>query len=213
MAFVAMKLKGTCSLGKSRDKPAAAESPHSCPTLCGPTDGSPPGPRPWDSPGKNTAVGCHCLLQCMTVKSESEVAQSCPTLHEHMDCSLPGSSAWDFPRQCLKSRDITLLTKVHRVKAMVLPVVMYGCENWTIKKAEHQIIDAFETAVLEKTLRSPWTIRRSDQSILKEINPEYSLERLMLKLKHQYFGHLIRKAYSLEKTLMLGKTEGRRRRG
>ena len=149
----------------------------------------------------------------MTVKSESEVAQSCPTLHEPMDCSPPGSSAWDFPRQCLKSRDITLQTKVRRVKAMVLPVVMYGCENWTIKKAEHQRIDAFGTAVLEKTLRSPWTIRRSDQSILKEINPEYSLERLMLKLKRQYFGHLIRKAYSLEKTLMLGKTEGRRRRG
>ena len=93
----------------------------------------------------------------MKVKSESEVAQSCLTLHEPMDCSLPGSSAWDFPRQCLKSRDITLLTKVHRVKAMVLPVVMYGFENWTIKKAEHQRI-AFGTAVLEKTLWSPWTI-------------------------------------------------------
>ena len=91
----------------------------------------------------------------------------------------------------LKSRDITLPTNVHLVKATVFPVVMYGCENWTIKKAEHQIIDAFGTAVLEKTLRSPWTIRRSDQSILKEINPEYSLEGLMLKLKLQYFGHLL----------------------
>ena len=111
----------------------------------------------------------------------------------------------------LKSRDITLRTKVHLVKAMVFPVVMYGCENWTIKKAEHQRIDAFELWCWRRLLRVPWTARRSNQSILKEINPEYSLEGLMLKLKLQYFGHLMRRTDSLEETLTLGKTEGRRR--
>ena len=104
-------------------------------------------------------------------------------------------------------------TKVHRVKATVFPVVMYGCESWTIKKAECQRIDAFEQWCSRRLLRVPWTARRSNQSILKEINPEYSLEGLMLKLKLQYFGHLMRRADSLEKTLMLGKIEGRRRRG
>ena len=113
----------------------------------------------------------------------------------------------------LKSRDITLPTKVCLVKAMVFPVVMYGCESWTIKKAEHQRIDAFEMWCCRRLLRVPWTARRSNQSILKEINPEYSLEVLMLKLKLQYFGHLMWKTDSLEKTLMLGKIEGRRRRG
>ena len=113
----------------------------------------------------------------------------------------------------LKSRDITLPTKVRLVKAMVFPVVMYGCENWTIMKAECQRIDAFELWCWRRLLRVPWTARRSNQSILKEISPEYSLEGLMLKLKLQYFGHLIRRAYSFEKTLMLGKIEGRRRRG
>ena len=112
-----------------------------------------------------------------------------------------------------KSRDIILPTKVHIVKAMVFPVVMYGCESWTIKKAEHQTIDAFELWCWRRLLKVPWTARRSDQSILKEINPEYSLEGLMLKLKLQYFGHLMRRADSLEKTLMLGKIESRRRRG
>ena len=112
-----------------------------------------------------------------------------------------------------KSRDITLPTKVRLVKAMVFPVVIYGCESWTIKKAEHRRIDAFELWCWKRPLRVPWTARRSNQSILKEINPEYSLERLMLKLKFQYFGHLMRRADSLEKTLMLGKIEGRRRRG
>ena len=112
----------------------------------------------------------------------------------------------------LKSRDITLPTKVHLVKVMVFPVVMYGCESWTLKKAEHQRIDAFEL-VLENTLRVPWTARRSNQSILKEISPEYSLEGLMLKLKLQYFGHLMQRADSLEKTLMLGRIDGKRRRG
>ena len=104
-------------------------------------------------------------------------------------------------------------TKVHLVKAMVFPVVMYGCESWTIKKAEHQRIDAFELRCLRRLLRVPWTARKSNQSILKEISPEYSLEVLMLKLKLQYFGHLMRRADSLEKTLMLGKIEGGRRRG
>ena len=111
-----------------------------------------------------------------------------------------------------KSRDITLPTKVRLVKAMVFPVVMYGCESWTIKKAEHQRIDAFELWCWRRLLRVPWSARRSNQSILKEISPEYSLEGLMLKLKLQYFGHLMRRADSLEKTLMLGKIEGRRRR-
>ena len=113
----------------------------------------------------------------------------------------------------LKSRDITLLTKVCLVKPTVFPVVMYGCESWTIKKTEHQRIDAFELWCWRRLLRVPWTARGSNQSILKEISPEYSLEGLMLKLKQQYFGHLMRRADSLEKTLMLGKIEGRRKRG
>ena len=111
----------------------------------------------------------------------------------------------------LKSRDITLPTKVHLVKAMVFPVVMYRCESWTIKKAERRRIDAFELWCWRRLLRVPWTAGRSNQSILKEISPECSLEGLMLKLKLQYFGHLIRRTESLEKTLMLGKIEGGRR--
>ena len=113
----------------------------------------------------------------------------------------------------LKSRDITLPTKVLLVKAMVFPVVMYGCESWAIKKAEHQRIDAFELWCWRRLLRVPWTARRSNQSILKEISPEYSLEGLMLKLRRQYFGHLIQRMDSFEKTLMLEKIEGRRKRG
>ena len=113
----------------------------------------------------------------------------------------------------LKSRDITFSTKDCQVKAVVFPVVTYGCETWTIKKAEHQRIDAFELWCWRRLLRVPWTARRSSQSILKEISPGWSLEGLMLKLKLQYFGHLMRRADSLEKTLMLGKIEGRRRRG
>ena len=111
----------------------------------------------------------------------------------------------------LKSRNITLPAKVCLIKAIVFPVVMYECENWTIKKAERQKIDAFELCFWRRLLRVPWTAKRSNQSILKEISPEYSLEGLMLKL--QYFGHLMRSSDSLEKTLMLGKIEGRRRRG
>ena len=112
-----------------------------------------------------------------------------------------------------KSRDITLPTKVHLVKAMVFPLVVYGCEIWTIKKAECQRIDAFELWCWRRLLRVPWTARRSKQSILKEINPEYSLKGLVLKLKLQHFGHLMQRADSFEKTVMLGKIEGRRKRG
>ena len=112
----------------------------------------------------------------------------------------------------LKSRDITLPTKVRLVKAMIFPIVMYGCESWTVKKAEHRRIDAFELWCWRKLLRVPGTARRSNQSILKEISPEYSLEGLMLKLKLQSFGHLMQRTDSLEKTLMLGKIEGGRRR-
>ena len=113
----------------------------------------------------------------------------------------------------LKSRDSTLSTKIRLVKVMVFPVIMYGCESWTIKKAEHWIIDAFELWCWRRLLRVPWTAGRSNQSILKEISPGCSLEGLMLKLKLQYFGHLMQRADSFEKTLMLGKIEGRRRRG
>ena len=128
-------------------------------------------------------------------------------------CLLLGRKVMTNLNRILKSRDITLPTKVHLVKAMVFPVVMYGCESWTIKKAEHQRIDAFELWYWRRLLRVPWTSRRSNQSILKEINPEYSLEGLMLKLKLQYSGHLMRRTESLEKTLMLGKIEGRKRKG
>ena len=113
----------------------------------------------------------------------------------------------------LKSRDFTLPTKICLVKAIVFPVVMYGCESWTIKKTECQSIDAFELWCWRRLLRVPWTARRSNQSILKEISPEYSLEGLMLKLKLQYFGHLMQTTDSFEMTLVLGKIEGRRRRG
>ena len=112
-----------------------------------------------------------------------------------------------------KSRDITLPTKVRLVKAMVFPVVVYGCESWTVKKAEHQRMDAFELWCWRRLLRVPWTARRSNQSILKEISPAYSLEGLVLKLKLQYFGHLMPRIDSLEKTVMLGKIKGRRSRG
>ena len=111
----------------------------------------------------------------------------------------------------LKSRDITLSTKICLVKATVFPVVMYGCESWAIKKTEHQRTDTFELWCWRKLLRVPWTARRSNQSTLKEISPDYSLEGLMLKLRLQYFGHLLRRTDSLEKNLVLGKTEGRRR--
>jgi len=155
--------------------------------------------------------------------------KSCPTLSNPMDYSPPGSSVHGIFQarvlewvviafsmtnleSILKSRAITLWTKVHAVKAMVFPIVMYGCESWIIKKVERRRTDAFELWCW-RLLRVPWTARRSNQSILKEISPEYSLEGLMLKLKSQYFGHLMRRTDSLEKILMLGKIEGRRRRG
>ena len=126
-------------------------------------------------------------------------------------CLLLGRKAMINLDNILKSRDITSPTKVRLVKAMVFPVVIYSCESWTIKKAEHQRIGAFELWCWRRFLRVPWTQRRSNQSILKEINPEYSLEGLMLKLKLQYFGHLIRRTDSMEKTLILGKIEVRKR--
>ena len=133
--------------------------------------------------------------------------------HEIKRCLLLGRKVMTNLDSIFKSRDITLPTKVCLVKAMVFPVVMYGCESWTIKKAECQGIDAFELWCWRRLLRVPWTARRSNQSILKEISPGCSLEGLMLKLKLQYFGHLMRRVDSLEKTLMVGKIEGRRRRG
>ena len=151
-------------------------------------------PSPWDSPGNNTGVGCHFLLQCMEVKKESEVTQLCLTLRDPMDCSLPGSSLHGiFQARVLMThldsilKNIPLLLGVHLVKALVFPVVMYGCECWTIKKAECPRIDAFELWCWRRLLTA-----RSNQSILKEINPEYSLEGLMLNL--QYFGHLMQRA-------------------
>ena len=133
--------------------------------------------------------------------------------HEIKRRLLLGRKAMTNLDSIFKSRDITLPTKVHLVKAMVFPVVMYGCESWTIKKAEHQRIDAFQLWCWRKLLRVPWTARRSNQSILKEISPGCSLEGLMLKLKLQYFGHLMQRTDSFEKTLMLGVIEGGRRRG
>ena len=133
--------------------------------------------------------------------------------HEIKRCLLLGRKVMTYLDSILKSRDITLPTKVHLVKAMVFPVVMYGCESWTVKKAERRRIDAFELWCWRRLLRVPWTARRFNQSILKEISPGCSLEGLMLRLKLQYFGHLIQRVDSLEKTLMLGGIGDRRRRG
>ena len=133
--------------------------------------------------------------------------------HEIKRCLLLGRKVMTNIESIFQSRDITLPTKVHLVKAMVFPVVMYGCESWFVKKAERRRIDAFELWCWRRLLRVPWTARRSNQSILKEISPGISLEGIMLKLKLQYFGHLMRRVDSLEKTLMLGGIGGRRRRG
>ena len=133
--------------------------------------------------------------------------------HEIKRCLLLGRKAMTNLDSILISRDITLPTKVNLVKALVFLVVMYGCESWTVKKAEHRRTDTFELWCWRRLLRVPWTTRRSNQSILKEISPEYSSEGLMLKLKLQYFGYLMQRVDSLEKTLMLGKIEDRRRRG
>ena len=143
----------------------------------------------------------------------SKITEDGDWSHETKRHSLLGKKAMTNLDSILKSRDITLPTKVPLAKAMVFPVVMYGCETWTIKKAEHWRIDAFELWWCRRLLRVPWTAGRSNQSILKEISPEYSLEGLMLRLKFQYFGHLMQRTDSFENTLMLGKTEGRRRRG
>ena len=141
----------------------------------------------------------------------SKIAADGDCSHEIKRCLLLGKKSYDQLRQHIKSRDMTLPTKVRLVKAMFFPVVIYGCESWTIKKIECRRIDAVELCCWRRLLRVPWTARRSKQSILKETSPEYSLEGLMLKLKLQYFGHLMQRADSFEKTLMLGKIEGRRR--
>ena len=151
--------------------------------------------------------------QWETILGGSKITADGDCSHEIKRCLLLGRKAMTSLDSILKSRDITLPAKVHLVKAVVFPVVMYECESWTIKKAEHRRIDAFELWCWRRLLRVPWTARRSNQSILKEISPEYSLEGLMLKLKLQYFGHLMWRADSFEKTLMLGKIESRRRRG
>ena len=143
----------------------------------------------------------------------SKITADSDCSHEIKRCLLLGRKVMTNPHSILKSRDITLPTKVCLVKAMVFPVVMYECENWTIKKAERQRIDAFEVWCWRRLLKVPWTARRSNQSILKEISPGISLKGMMLKLKLQYFGHLMQRVDSLEKTLMLGGTRGRRRRG
>ena len=152
--------------------------------------------------------------QCQTLfGGGSKITADGDCSHEIKRRLLLGRNAMTNLDSILKSRDITLSTKVRLAKAMVFPVVMYGCESWTIRKTEHQRIDGFELWCWRRLLRVPWAVRRSNHSILKEISPEYSLEGLMLKLKLQYSGHLIRRTDSFEKTLMLGKIEGRRTRG
>ena len=152
--------------------------------------------------------------QCQTLYlGGSKITADGDCSHEIKRCLLLGRKAMTNLDSIFKSKDITLPTKIYLVKAMVFPVVTYGCESWTIKKTERQRIDAFELWCWRRLLRVPWTARRSNPSILKEISPEYLLEGLMLKLNLQYFGHQMRRTKSLEKTLMLGKIEGRRRRG
>ena len=151
--------------------------------------------------------------QCCFIFLGSKITADGDCSHEIKRRLLLGRKVMTNLNSILKSRDITLPTKVHLVKAMVFPVVMYGCESWAIKKAECQRIDAFELWCWRRLLRVPWTARRSNQSILKQISPGCSLEGLMLKLKLQHFGHLMRRSDSFEKTLMLEKIEGRRRRG
>ena len=151
--------------------------------------------------------------QWETIFGGSKITADGDCSHEIKRYLLLGRKVMTNLDSILQSRDVTLLTKVHLVKAMVFPVVMHGCESWTIKKAECRRIGAFELWCWRRLLRVPWTVRRSNQSTLKEISPEYSLEGLMLKLKLQYFGHLMGRTDSFEKTLMLGEIEGGRRRG
>ena len=161
----------------------------------------------WQIDGETMETVRDFILGSSKITADGDCNQEIKT------CFLLGRKAMTNLDSMLNSRDITLPAKVHLVKAMVFPVVMCECESWTIKKAECRRIDAFELWCWRRLLRVPWTARRSNQSILKEINSEYSLEGLMLKLKLQYFGHLMQRTDSLEKTLMVGKTEGRRRRG
>ena len=155
-----------------------------------------------------------CLFCCLVYRVlSSKITADGDCSHEIKRCLLLGRKLMTNVDSILKSRDITLPTKVQLVKAMVFPGVMYRCESWTIKKAERRRIDAFELWCWRRLLRVHWIARRSNQSILKEISPEYSLEGLKLKMKLQYFGHLMRRSDSLEKTLMVGKIEGKRRRG
>jgi len=161
----------------------------------------------WQREGETVETVADFILEGSKITADGDCS------HEIKKRLLFGRKVMTNLDSILKSRDITLSTKVRLVKAMVFPVVMYGCESWTIKKAEHQRIDAFVLWCWRRLLRVPWTARRSNQSILKEISPGCSLEGLMLKLMLQYFGHLTQRADSLEKTLMLGKIEGRRRRG
>ena len=161
----------------------------------------------WQIDGETVETVTNFILGGSKITVDSDCS------HEIKRRLLPGRKVMSNLDSILKGRDITLPTKVHLVKAMIFPVVMYGCESWTIKKAEHGKIDAFELWCWRILLVVPWIARRSNQFILKEISPEYSFEGLMLKLKFQYFGHLMRRTDSLEKTLMLGKIEGRRRRG
>ena len=144
---------------------------------------------------------------------DSKITADGDCSHEIKRCLLFGRKAMTNQDSIVKSRDITLPTKVCLVRAMVFQIIMYGCESWTIKKAEHRRIDAFELWCWRRLLRVPWTARRSNQCLIKDISPEYSLKGLMLKLKLQYFGHLMERTDSFEKTLMLGKIEGGRRRG
>ena len=160
----------------------------------------------WEIDGKTVETVADFILGGSKITVDGDCS------HEIKRRLLLGRKVMTNPDSILKSRDVTLPTKVHLVKAMVFPVVMYGCESWTVNKAECRRVDAFELWFWRRLLRVPWTARRSNQTILKEISPGCSLERMMLKLKLQYFGHLMRRVDSLEKILMLGKIEGRRRR-
>ena len=161
----------------------------------------------WEIDGETVETVSNFMFLCSQITADGDCS------HEIKRCLLLGRKVMTSLDSILKSRDITLPTKVHLVKAMVFPVVMYGCESWNVKKAERRRIDAFEMWCWRRLLRVPWTARRYNQSILKAISPGCSLEGMMLKLKLQYFGHLMQRVGSLEKTLMLGGIGGRRRRG
>ena len=161
----------------------------------------------WQIDGETVETVANFIFLCPQITADGDCS------HEIKRCLLLGRKVMTNLDSILKSRDITLPTKVHLVKAMVFPIVMYGCESWTIKKAEHRRTDVFELWCWRRLFRVPWTIRRSNRSILKEISPEHSLEGLMLRLQLQYFGHLMQRSDSLEKTAMLGKIEAGRKKG